>query len=147
MDIVMNLQVHTLMKFLLLVVIINCPENESVLCGKFGCQMKTCSILILLHFPMDIWLISWQWPLLFSSSYLPFFLLLHASFWYWAICQHPSALCLIICSSALQQAFFLQDFILQCVFGFWCQTSLLHAQPTYNLQCTCVTWYHISVFR
>jgi hypothetical protein len=57
-------------------------------------------------------------------------LLLHSSFCYRAIWQHPSALCLIICSSAFQQAFFFQDFIQWCVLGFCCQTSLPHDQPT-----------------
>lgn len=32
----------------------------------------------------------------------------------------------------LQQAFFLEDFPLEFVMGFCCQTSILHAQPTYS---------------
>jgi len=37
-NIIGNLQVHTRMKFLVLVPIINCPENAPVLYSEFGYQ-------------------------------------------------------------------------------------------------------------
>jgi hypothetical protein len=57
-------------------------------------------------------------------------LLLHTSFFYWAVWWHLSEAHLTICSSAFQQAFVLWDSVLEFVLGLCCQTSVLYAQPT-----------------
>jgi len=56
---------------------------------------------------------------LFSSSSHSYFFLLHATFLYQAIWQHPSALALLICSSAFWLTFFLQDFLPEFILGLY----------------------------
>jgi hypothetical protein len=55
-------------------------------------------------------------------------------FSYRAIWRHHSTLCLSICSSAFQQAYFLRDFIPEFDLGFCFSTPLLHAQPNVVFQ-------------